>query len=110
MAANDLHIMESAVDDPDAWEESTAWNAESARARVRRPWPHRVASLPRRDRFGRAQGRSRRELPAHAVSILKAWLVSDEHFHHPYPTQQDQAHLMVRALWSGRRAKRAHRS
>ena len=55
------------------------------------------------------QGRSRRELPAHAVSILKAWLVSDEHFHHPYPTQQDQAHLMVRVLWSARK-KRAHHS
>jgi len=29
------------------------------------------------------------------VSILKAWLVSPEHFHHPYPTAEDQAHLMA---------------
>ncbi|KAJ8610428.1 hypothetical protein CTAYLR_007143 [Chrysophaeum taylorii] len=43
----------------------------------------------------RARGRSRRELPAHAVTILKAWLVSPEHFHHPYPTAQDQAQLMA---------------
>lgn len=44
---------------------------------------------------GRSRGRSRRELPAHAVSILKAWLVSPEHFHHPYPTAADQAQLMA---------------
>ena len=33
------------------------------------------------------KGRSRRELPTHAVEILKAWLTSPQHFHHPYPTQ-----------------------
>uniref|UniRef100_A0A7S3JSG6 RING-type domain-containing protein n=1 Tax=Aureoumbra lagunensis TaxID=44058 RepID=A0A7S3JSG6_9STRA len=44
---------------------------------------------------GKVRGRSRRELPAHAVAILKAWLVSPEHFHHPYPTAQDQAELMA---------------
>lgn len=43
----------------------------------------------------KSRGRSRRELPAHAVTILKAWLVSPEHFHHPYPTLQDQAQLMA---------------
>ena len=40
------------------------------------------------------RGRSRRELPAHAVAVLKAWLVSPEHFQHPYPTAADQAQLM----------------
>lgn len=37
---------------------------------------------------------SRRELPAGAVATLKAWLLSPEHFTHPYPTPQDQAMLM----------------
>jgi len=39
-------------------------------------------------------GKSRRELPAGAVTILKAWLLSPEHFTHPYPTPQDQILLM----------------
>eukprot|EP00571_Detonula_confervacea_P005418 CAMPEP_0172314614 /NCGR_PEP_ID=MMETSP1058-20130122/22930_1 /TAXON_ID=83371 /ORGANISM="Detonula confervacea, Strain CCMP 353" /LENGTH=760 /DNA_ID=CAMNT_0013028521 /DNA_START=301 /DNA_END=2583 /DNA_ORIENTATION=- len=39
-------------------------------------------------------GKSRRELPAGAVSTLKAWLLSPEHFTHPYPTPQDQIMLM----------------
>ncbi len=39
-------------------------------------------------------GKSRRELPAGAVAILKAWLLSPEHFTHPYPTPQDQIMLM----------------
>jgi len=45
---------------------------------------------------GNAKGRSksRRELPAGAVATLKAWLLSPEHFTHPYPTPQDQAMLM----------------
>lgn len=45
---------------------------------------------------GSAKGRnkSRRELPAGAVATLKAWLLSPEHFTHPYPTPQDQAMLM----------------
>eukprot|EP00614_Pseudopedinella_elastica_P013900 CAMPEP_0172586594 /NCGR_PEP_ID=MMETSP1068-20121228/5941_1 /TAXON_ID=35684 /ORGANISM="Pseudopedinella elastica, Strain CCMP716" /LENGTH=115 /DNA_ID=CAMNT_0013381447 /DNA_START=271 /DNA_END=615 /DNA_ORIENTATION=- len=43
---------------------------------------------------GKVKGRSRRELPAKAVTILKEWLLSDEHFTHPYPTTQDQAQLM----------------
>ena len=45
---------------------------------------------------GGAKGRnkSRRELPAGAVATLKAWLLSPEHFTHPYPTPQDQAMLM----------------
>lgn len=38
--------------------------------------------------------KSRRELPAGAVATLKAWLLSPEHFTHPYPTPQDQAMLM----------------
>mmetsp|Transcript_35543 Transcript_35543/g.52093 ORF Transcript_35543/g.52093 Transcript_35543/m.52093 type:complete len:245 (-) Transcript_35543:173-907(-) len=39
-------------------------------------------------------GKSRRELPAGAVATLKAWLLSPEHFTHPYPTPQDQIILM----------------
>jgi len=39
-------------------------------------------------------GKSRRELPAGAVATLKAWLLSPEHFTHPYPTPQDQVILM----------------
>lgn len=38
--------------------------------------------------------KSRRELPAGAVATLKAWLLSPEHFTHPYPTPQDQVLLM----------------
>ena len=99
--ASELHgVMSPEAEDSQSWHDDAAtWSAENAKSRARRRRPRAAP-----------QGRSRRELPAHAVSILKAWLVSDEHFHHPYPTQQDQAHLMVRALWSGRRAKRAHRS
>jgi hypothetical protein len=40
------------------------------------------------------KSKSRRELPAGAVATLKAWLLSPEHFTHPYPTPQDQAMLM----------------
>jgi 5-hydroxyisourate hydrolase-like protein (transthyretin family) len=43
---------------------------------------------------GRGSGKSRRELPTGAVSTLKAWLLSPEHFTHPYPTPQDQVMLM----------------
>uniref|UniRef100_A0A7S2UK94 Homeobox domain-containing protein n=2 Tax=Attheya septentrionalis TaxID=420275 RepID=A0A7S2UK94_9STRA len=39
-------------------------------------------------------GKSRRELPTGAVATLKAWLLSPEHFTHPYPTPQDQVLLM----------------
>jgi hypothetical protein len=39
-------------------------------------------------------GKPRRELPAGAVATLKAWLLSPEHFTHPYPTPQDQIMLM----------------
>jgi hypothetical protein len=39
-------------------------------------------------------GKSRRELPSGAVATLKAWLLSPEHFTHPYPTPQDQIMLM----------------
>jgi len=38
--------------------------------------------------------KSRRELPAGAVATLKQWLLSPEHFTHPYPTPQDQVLLM----------------
>lgn len=38
--------------------------------------------------------KSRRELPPGAVAHLKAWLLSPEHFTHPYPTPQDQIMLM----------------
>jgi len=40
------------------------------------------------------KGKSRRELPTGAVATLKAWLLSPEHFTHPYPTPQDQIMLM----------------
>ena len=43
---------------------------------------------------GKVRSKSRRELPAGAVATLKAWLLSPEHFSHPYPTPQDQAMLM----------------
>jgi hypothetical protein len=43
---------------------------------------------------GKERSKSRRELPAGAVATLKAWLLSPEHFTHPYPTPQDQAMLM----------------
>ena len=44
---------------------------------------------------GKKKGsKSRRELPEGAVATLKAWLLSPEHFTHPYPTPQDQIMLM----------------
>jgi len=43
---------------------------------------------------GKGRSKSRRELPTGAVATLKAWLLSPEHFTHPYPTPQDQAILM----------------
>ena len=43
---------------------------------------------------GKTRAKSRRELPAGAVATLKAWLLSPEHFTHPYPTPQDQVMLM----------------
>lgn len=43
---------------------------------------------------GGSRSKSRRELPAGAVATLKAWLLSPEHFTHPYPTPQDQVMLM----------------
>ena len=43
---------------------------------------------------GRGSGKARRELPTGAVATLKAWLLSPEHFTHPYPTPQDQVMLM----------------
>lgn len=43
---------------------------------------------------GKKHSKSRRELPAGAVATLKAWLLSPEHFTHPYPTPQDQIMLM----------------
>lgn len=46
------------------------------------------------DSGGKERGKSRRELPSGAVAALKAWLLSPEHFTHPYPTPQDQAMLM----------------
>lgn len=42
----------------------------------------------------KGSGKSRRELPTGAVAILKQWLLSPEHFTHPYPTPQDQIMLM----------------
>lgn len=46
------------------------------------------------DAGGKGKSKSRRELPQGAVATLKAWLLSPEHFSHPYPTPQDQAMLM----------------
>jgi hypothetical protein len=46
------------------------------------------------DDGGKCRNKSRRELPAGAVATLKAWLLSPEHFTHPYPTPQDQVMLM----------------
>lgn len=46
------------------------------------------------DEGGKGKGKARRELPAGAVATLKAWLLSPEHFTHPYPTPQDQIMLM----------------
>jgi len=46
------------------------------------------------DEGGKTRAKSRRELPAGAVATLKAWLLSPEHFTHPYPTPQDQVMLM----------------
>lgn len=46
------------------------------------------------DGKGIKRNKSRRELPGGAVATLKAWLLSPEHFTHPYPTPQDQAMLM----------------
>jgi hypothetical protein len=43
---------------------------------------------------GKTRNKSRRELPSGAVATLKAWLLSPEHFTHPYPTPQDQVMLM----------------
>jgi hypothetical protein len=43
---------------------------------------------------GKSEGKSRRELPSGAVATLKSWLLSPEHFTHPYPTPQDQIMLM----------------
>ena len=40
--------------------------------------------------------KSRRELPNGAVATLKSWLLSPEHFTHPYPTPQDQILLMTK--------------
>lgn len=45
-------------------------------------------------KVGGKGGKSRRELPTGAVATLKAWLLSPEHFTHPYPTPQDQVLLM----------------
>ena len=38
--------------------------------------------------------KTRKELPEGAVAILKAWLLSPEHFAHPYPTPEEQIRLM----------------
>jgi hypothetical protein len=46
------------------------------------------------DSGGKGRGKSRRELPPGAVATLKSWLLSPEHFSHPYPTPQDQSMLM----------------
>ncbi|MGK3735993.1 MAG: hypothetical protein ACI8RD_000485 [Bacillariaceae sp.] len=43
---------------------------------------------------GKPRNKSRRELPTGAVATLKTWLLSPEHFTHPYPTPQDQVMLM----------------
>jgi len=37
----------------------------------------------------------RRDLPAHAVRTLKAWLLSPAHITNPYPTPAEQEELMA---------------
>jgi len=49
---------------------------------------------PVTEKGGKGSGKSRCELPPGAVSSLKAWLLSPEHFTHQYPTPQDQVMLM----------------
>jgi hypothetical protein len=38
----------------------------------------------------------RRELPPEAVSILKSWLLSPDHFEHPYPSAQVRTRIQIR--------------
>ncbi|GMH76531.1 hypothetical protein TrLO_g15986 [Triparma laevis f. longispina] len=38
--------------------------------------------------------KSRRDLPPGAVATLKAWLLSPQHFNHPYPSPTEQQQLM----------------
>ena len=38
--------------------------------------------------------RTRGNHSKHAVTVLKGWLFSEEHVHHPYPTEQEKAELM----------------
>ena len=33
-------------------------------------------------------------LPQETVDYLKAWMMSEEHIHHPYPTEQEKAKIM----------------
>mmetsp|Transcript_8596 Transcript_8596/g.25856 ORF Transcript_8596/g.25856 Transcript_8596/m.25856 type:complete len:245 (-) Transcript_8596:78-812(-) len=63
----------SAASEDGSWDDARAWQEEP-----------------------RSRGRSRRELPAPAVAILKEWLLSPEHIHHPYPSADDQAALMAK--------------
>ena len=70
--------------------------APAAPAKSRRPVPTREPrKRTRSPPPASPKGRSRRELPTHAVEILKAWLTSPQHFHHPYPTPEDQQSLMA---------------
>lgn len=41
--------------------------------------------------------RSRCNLHHSAVAVLKAWMMSPEHFDHPYPDEKDKAELTARA-------------
>jgi hypothetical protein len=65
-----------------------------ARANMVDPKHNNDGSSSDDDDDGGGKGKSRRELPSGAVSTLKAWLLSPEHFTHPYPTPQDQIMLM----------------
>lgn len=73
-------------------------SAISSTENIQRSFPGAATVMNSSDDEGgekkKGGAKSRRELPAGAVAILKQWLLSPEHFTHPYPTPQDQAMLM----------------
>ena len=42
------------------------------------------------------KGDLKKDLPPSAVKVLKAWLLSEEHFHKPYPTTEEKLELVRR--------------
>ena len=47
----------------------------------------------RRRRRREIKGMSERRLPKNVVKVLKAWMLSPEHYEHPYPDDHDRAEL-----------------